>query len=132
MKNAPWGYNGTHHHCIPLVSITFFINNCFLAILNGLCRVACLGHWLIININCFPFHCVFQPVYKSISFKLNFHIFLFCIKTTKNVNFFSSLGCTNCIDGEFTADKNRWTMPLQKLGEKQYYLGIFFKVKITN
>jgi hypothetical protein len=24
---------------------------------------------------------------------------------------------------------NRWTMPLLKLGEKRYYLGIFFKVK---
>jgi hypothetical protein len=24
---------------------------------------------------------------------------------------------------------NRWTMPLLKLGEKRYYLGIFFKVR---
>lgn len=35
--------------------------------------------------------------------------------------------CTNCVD-EGPAALNRWTMPLLKLGEKRYYLGIFFKV----
>lgn len=37
--------------------------------------------------------------------------------------------CPNCVDehsGSIAA--SRWTMPLLKLGEKQYYLGIFFKV----
>lgn len=28
------------------------------------------------------------------------------------------------------AAPNRWTMPLLKLGEKRYYLGIFFKVSL--
>jgi len=42
--------------------------------------------------------------------------------------FYFSTGCTNCIDGELIQDKNRWNMPLEKLGDKQYYLGIFFKV----
>ncbi|XP_074025521.1 brevican core protein triforce [Leptinotarsa decemlineata] len=34
--------------------------------------------------------------------------------------------CPNCIDDSIAAP-NRWTMPLLKLGEKRYYLGIFFK-----
>lgn len=37
--------------------------------------------------------------------------------------------CPNCVDehgGSLAA--SRWTMPLLKLGEKRYYLGIFFKV----
>ncbi|XP_054288450.1 C-type lectin 37Db isoform X2 [Macrosteles quadrilineatus] len=33
--------------------------------------------------------------------------------------------CTNCVDDGPAL--NRWTMPLLKLGEKRYYLGIFFK-----
>jgi len=36
--------------------------------------------------------------------------------------------CTNCVDdGSSGPSNSRWTMPLQKLGDKQYYLGIFFK-----
>jgi len=39
-----------------------------------------------------------------------------------------SEGCTNCVDGDAgRAASNRWTMPLHRLGDKQYYLGIFFK-----
>lgn len=39
-----------------------------------------------------------------------------------------SVGCTNCVDGDAgRAASNRWTMPLHRLGDKQYYLGIFFK-----
>lgn len=34
--------------------------------------------------------------------------------------------CPNCVD-ESQINPNRWTMPLLKLGEKRYYLGIFFK-----
>ncbi|XP_068918298.1 uncharacterized protein tfc isoform X4 [Tenebrio molitor] len=34
--------------------------------------------------------------------------------------------CPNCIDDSLPS-ANRWTMPLLKLGEKRYYLGIFFK-----
>ncbi|XP_019868852.1 C-type lectin 37Db isoform X4 [Aethina tumida] len=34
--------------------------------------------------------------------------------------------CPNCIDDSLPT-ANRWTMPLLKLGEKRYYLGIFFK-----
>lgn len=34
--------------------------------------------------------------------------------------------CPNCID-DSTPTPNRWTMPLLKLGDKRYYLGIFFK-----
>jgi hypothetical protein len=37
--------------------------------------------------------------------------------------------CPNCVD-ESQISPNRWTMPLLKLGEKRYYLGIFFKVKL--
>ncbi|XP_029669580.1 uncharacterized protein LOC115239275 [Formica exsecta] len=39
--------------------------------------------------------------------------------------------CPNCVDehtGSLAA--SRWTMPLLKLGEKRYYLGIFFKVSL--
>ncbi|GJQ77216.1 putative C-type lectin [Trypoxylus dichotomus] len=36
--------------------------------------------------------------------------------------------CPNCVD-EPAHSINRWTMPLLKLGEKRYYLGIFFKVR---
>ncbi|XP_021923172.1 C-type lectin 37Db-like isoform X3 [Zootermopsis nevadensis] len=35
--------------------------------------------------------------------------------------------CTNCVDESVGLSGNRWTMPLLKLGEKRYYLGIFFK-----
>jgi len=35
--------------------------------------------------------------------------------------------CTNCVDDGSNNPNSRWTMPLQKLGTKQYYLGIFFK-----
>ncbi|XP_019769942.1 mannose-binding protein C [Dendroctonus ponderosae] len=34
--------------------------------------------------------------------------------------------CPNCIEDTLPT-MNRWTMPLLKLGEKRYYLGIFFK-----
>jgi len=37
------------------------------------------------------------------------------------------LDCPNCVD-ESQYTPNKWTMPLLKLGEKRYYLGIFFKV----
>ncbi|XP_068918296.1 C-type lectin 37Db isoform X2 [Tenebrio molitor] len=37
-----------------------------------------------------------------------------------------STDCPNCIDDSLPS-ANRWTMPLLKLGEKRYYLGIFFK-----
>ncbi|CRK95648.1 CLUMA_CG009106, isoform A [Clunio marinus] len=39
------------------------------------------------------------------------------------------LNCPNCVD-ESQINPNRWTMPLLKLGEKRYYLGIFFKVNM--
>ncbi|XP_014615386.1 PREDICTED: uncharacterized protein LOC106793187 isoform X1 [Polistes canadensis] len=36
--------------------------------------------------------------------------------------------CPNCVDEQSnTLSTSRWTMPLLKLGEKRYYLGIFFK-----
>ncbi|XP_011301353.1 uncharacterized protein [Fopius arisanus] len=37
--------------------------------------------------------------------------------------------CPNCVDEHAggLATPSRWTMPLLKLGEKRYYLGIFFK-----
>ncbi|CAB3375171.1 Hypothetical predicted protein [Cloeon dipterum] len=36
--------------------------------------------------------------------------------------------CSNCVDDSLGSNTiNRWTMPLLKLGEKRYYLGIFFK-----
>lgn len=38
--------------------------------------------------------------------------------------------CPNCVDENVgNLATSRWTMPLLKLGEKRYYLGIFFKVK---
>lgn len=38
--------------------------------------------------------------------------------------------CPNCVDEPIAAPV-RWTMPLLKLGEKRYYLGIFFRVSNT-
>ena len=35
------------------------------------------------------------------------------------------------MDDGSSSSNSRWTMPLQKLGTKQYYLGIFFKVSNT-
>ncbi|KAB0790751.1 hypothetical protein PPYR_15656 [Photinus pyralis] len=35
--------------------------------------------------------------------------------------------CPNCIDDSTSPASTRWTMPLLKLGDKRYYLGIFFK-----
>ena len=37
--------------------------------------------------------------------------------------------CANCVDEGVGLAGTRWTMPLLKLGEKRYYLGIFFKVR---
>jgi hypothetical protein len=37
--------------------------------------------------------------------------------------------CENCVDGTEPDLKARWTMPLNDMGHKKYYLGIFFKVK---
>lgn len=34
--------------------------------------------------------------------------------------------CPNCVDDQQVP--NRWTMPVTKLGDKRYYLGVFFKV----
>jgi len=41
--------------------------------------------------------------------------------------------CTsaNCLADDGVGLHNRWTMPLLKLGEKRFYLGIFFKVGIS-
>ncbi|CAH1130036.1 unnamed protein product [Ceutorhynchus assimilis] len=39
---------------------------------------------------------------------------------------FDDEDCPNCIEDTLPT-MNRWTMPLLKLGEKRYYLGIFFK-----
>jgi len=36
-------------------------------------------------------------------------------------------GCTNCVDEGSNLVNSRFSMPLTKLGTKQYYLGIFFK-----
>ncbi|XP_063236400.1 brevican core protein-like [Bacillus rossius redtenbacheri] len=43
-------------------------------------------------------------------------------------NIYESLSgdCANCVE-EGPGVSSRWTMPLLKLGEKRYYLGIFFK-----
>ncbi|XP_011504822.1 PREDICTED: perlucin-like protein isoform X2 [Ceratosolen solmsi marchali] len=35
--------------------------------------------------------------------------------------------CPNCADETISSRTTKWTMPLLKLGEKRYYLGIFFK-----
>merc|ERR1711899_114858 len=41
---------------------------------------------------------------------------------------FKEQSCTNCVDeGPNSNINSRFTMPLTKLGSKQYYLGIFFK-----
>lgn len=42
--------------------------------------------------------------------------------------FYVTDDCPNCADETITSGAMRWTMPLLKLGEKRYYLGIFFKV----
>lgn len=46
-----------------------------------------------------------------------------------NLYIFFADDCPNCVD-EHSSNlaASRWTMPLLKLGEKRYYLGIFFKV----
>lgn len=38
--------------------------------------------------------------------------------------------CPNCIEDSSSTFPNRWTMPLLKLGEKRYYLGVFFRVSV--
>ncbi|XP_075225680.1 uncharacterized protein LOC142326836 isoform X1 [Lycorma delicatula] len=43
----------------------------------------------------------------------------------ENNDFFDEGECTNCVDEGPSI--NKWTMPLLKLGEKRYYLGIFFR-----
>ncbi|KAL7049977.1 hypothetical protein ACKWTF_003927 [Chironomus riparius] len=45
---------------------------------------------------------------------------------SEHVDTFYRSDCPNCVD-DTIATPNRWTMPLLKLGEKRYYLGIFFK-----
>ncbi|CAG9839320.1 unnamed protein product [Diabrotica balteata] len=45
------------------------------------------------------------------------------LRSTSSANI---LDCPNCVE-EDARSTSRWTMPLLKLGEKRYYLGIFFK-----
>jgi len=64
---------------------------------------------------------------------LFYHLFLFLnIRIDINsLSIFFVDDCPNCVDehsGNLAA--SRWTMPLLKLGEKRYYLGIFFKVSL--
>merc|ERR1739836_253131 len=40
---------------------------------------------------------------------------------------FKEKSCTNCVDEGSNLVNSRFSMPLTKLGTKQYYLGIFFK-----
>lgn len=47
------------------------------------------------------------------------HIFTFLFSITE---------CNNCADE--TQTPNRWTMPTTKLGDKRYYIGSFFKVRV--
>ena len=47
----------------------------------------------------------------------------------KLIHFNLLLGCTNCVDEGSNLVNSRFSMPLTKLGSKQYYLGIFFKVR---
>lgn len=62
----------------------------------------------------------------------NLFVFLFVshyctfVSTQAIRNNRESSDCPNCVD-EATPTLNRWTMPLLKLGDKRYYLGIFFK-----
>lgn len=49
------------------------------------------------------------------------------IRVTHHNLLFIITDCPNCVDDQQMP--NRWTMPLTKLGEKRYYLGVFFKVK---
>lgn len=70
--------------------------------------------------------------------RLAFHFSIKCFcRIFKNFNdwwtilFLPSTDCPNCVD-ESPVPPNRWTMPLLKLGEKRYYLGIFFKVNFSS
>ncbi|KAI9588566.1 hypothetical protein GQX74_004411 [Glossina fuscipes] len=47
--------------------------------------------------------------------------------TAVNPKQINNADCPNCVDEVHYM--NKWTMPLLKLGEKRYYLGIFFKLK---
>merc|ERR1712045_662657 len=44
----------------------------------------------------------------------------------RSENAINDEGCVDCV-GEGSATHSRFSMPLAKLGEKKYYLGIFFK-----
>lgn len=51
------------------------------------------------------------------------------VSTFNLLSFVFTDDCPNCVDEHTTnLAASRWTMPLLKLGEKRYYLGIFFKV----
>lgn len=60
--------------------------------------------------------------------------FIFCLSIRIDINSFSIFftdDCPNCVDEHSSSlAASRWTMPLLKLGEKRYYLGIFFKVSL--
>jgi len=61
-----------------------------------------------------------------------FHLFNLniCIDINSLSIFFAD-DCPNCVDEHSSSlAASRWTMPLLKLGEKRYYLGIFFKVSL--
>lgn len=58
----------------------------------------------------------------------------FCLNIRIDINslsIFFTDDCPNCVDEHSSSlAASRWTMPLLKLGEKRYYLGIFFKVSL--
>ncbi|XP_037085886.1 C-type lectin 37Db-like [Pollicipes pollicipes] len=45
----------------------------------------------------------------------------------RNKSFRSNSVCDSCVDEKGSSALDRWKMPVQTLGRKQYYLGIFFK-----
>ena len=84
--------------------------------------------FFIITVSAQKFKSKGKPWFKLLSF------FSSCLtyvgfSNEKNNIYIALLECTNCVDdGSSGPSNSRWTMPLQKLGDKQYYLGIFFKV----
>jgi len=65
--------------------------------------------------------------YKMTLFQFLLAIILVITSGQKINSFGTDSDCPNCVDDSTGRSGNRWTMPLQRLGDKQYYLGIFFK-----
>lgn len=70
--------------------------------------------------------CIYKKTVDTLQWWQNQFLFYEMLINTNHLPLYLITDCPNCVDD--TQVPNRWTMPVTKLGDKRYYLGVFFKV----